>query len=106
MFSFSLTEAQTSLLARGIQICSSSQTLSKGGLHNSFISPPRVAAELRADTSKPLDKTYPSKPNITIQKTKAIKELKSDQSRIILTADKEVAMVVMDRQDYNTKAQG
>ena len=31
-------------------------------------------------------------------------ELKSDHSRIILTADKEVAMVVMDRQDYVNKA--
>ena len=34
-----------------------------------------------------------------------IKELKSDQSRIILTAEKGVAMVVMDRQDYIAKAQ-
>ena len=33
----------------------------------------------------------------------AIKELRSDQSRIILMVDKGIAMVVMDRQDYNTK---
>ena len=45
-------------------------------------------------------------PNITIQEAKAIKELKTDQSRIIFTADKGVAMVVMARQDYINKAQG
>ena len=63
-----------------------------------------MAAEFRADTSKHMDKT-PPRPNITIQGARAIKELKSDQSRIILTADKGIAMVVMDRWDYNTKAQ-
>ena len=69
------------------------------------LSPSTVAAEFRADTSKLLDKIHP-KPNIIIQETRAIKELKSDQSRIILTADKGVAMVVIGRQEYNTKAQG
>ena len=34
----------------------------------------------------------------------AIKKLKEDYSRVILTADKRVAMVVMDRQDYFNKA--
>ena len=34
----------------------------------------------------------------------ALRELKRDRDRIVLTADKGVAMVVMDRQDYITKA--
>ena len=34
----------------------------------------------------------------------AIMELKRDKSRIVLTADKGVAMVVMDRQDYINKS--
>ena len=63
-----------------------------------------MAAQLRADTSKLLDRTHIPRPNITIQEPKAIKELRTDQSRIILTADKGTAMVVMGRQDCNCKA--
>ena len=47
----------------------------------------------------------PSRHNISQEETKAIKELKSDSSRVILTVDKGVAMVVMDKQDYLNKAQ-
>ena len=36
---------------------------------------------------------------------KALTELKQDQSRVVLTADKGVAMVIMDQQDYINKAQ-
>ena len=48
---------------KGTQICSSSQTLTKRGLHSSSgrslpLSPSRVAAELRVDTSKLLDRTH------------------------------------------------
>ena len=32
-------------------------------------------------------------------------ELRKDQSRVILTADKGVALVIMDRNEYNNKAQ-
>ena len=52
---------------------------------------PKVAAELSSST-----KHKPPRPNITLQETRAIKELKTHQSRIIITADKGVAMVVMD----------
>ena len=65
--------------------------------------PLKVAAELRADTSKTSGQDTHPRPNITIQEARGIKELKSDQSRIILTVDK---WEVMDRQDYSTKAQG
>ena len=36
---------------------------------------------------------------------RAIKELKADPFQLVLTADKEMAMVVMDREDYADKAQ-
>ena len=46
-----------------------------------------------------------SKSNITKQEVQALAELKKDQSRAILTADKGVAIVVMDKKDYKRKAQ-
>ena len=36
--------------------------------------------------------------------SKALKELREDQFRVILTLDKRVAMVVLDEQDYINKA--
>ena len=45
------------------------------------------------------------KPNISKEEYQAIKELKNDNTRMVLTADKGVAMVVMDREDYNNKSE-
>ena len=36
---------------------------------------------------------------------KALTQLKHDTSRVVLTADKGVAMVIMDKEDYTNKAQ-
>ena len=44
------------------------------------------------------------KRNITKQEVQALVELKKDQSRVILTADKGVAIVIMDKEEYNEKA--
>ena len=46
----------------------------------------------------------PPKPNLTEAQNLALRELKRDRDRIVLTADKGVAMVIMDRQDYINKA--
>ena len=43
--------------------------------------------------------------NITKEEQKALKELKNDNTRIILTADKGVSMVVIDRDEYINKAE-
>ena len=108
---FPLMEAQSSLLARGPKSAVVPRHPPKGEYITSVeevclhLPPPRVASEIRPNTSKLLDKTIP-RPNITLQEARAIKELKNDQSRIILTADKGVTMVVMDRQDYITKTKG
>ena len=46
----------------------------------------------------------PPKPNLTKAQNLALRELKRDRDCIVLTADKGVAMVIMDRQDYINKA--
>ena len=47
----------------------------------------------------------PPKPSIPKEEAKAIKELKKDQERITLTADKGVSMVVMDKDEYIKKSE-
>ena len=46
----------------------------------------------------------PPKPNLTKAQNIALRELKGDRDHIVLTADKGVAMVIMDREDYINKA--
>ena len=60
------------------------------------------AEELRANINLVL--RSPPKPNLTKSQNLAIRELKRDKDCIVLTADKGVAMVIMDRQDYISKA--
>ena len=65
------------------------------------------AAEMRVEVKKTLKKTQctPRLPsNITRKEYQALKELK-DKSRIILTADKEVSLVIMDKVEYNKKTE-
>ena len=64
--------------------------------------------ELRVEVKKVLRRaqnTNKSPSNITKEEFNALKELKKDQDRIILTADKGVALVVMNRADYITKSE-
>ena len=62
------------------------------------------AEELRAEINRVLRSSHPPKPNLTKAQSKAIRELKRDRDHIVLTADKGLAMVIMDRQDYINKA--
>ena len=41
-----------------------------------------------------------------MEEMKALKELREDQERMVLMVDKEVAMVVVDRKDYQEKVEG
>ena len=43
--------------------------------------------------------------NITSDEFKALKELKEDRDRVILTADKGVTLVVMEKKDFIQKAE-
>ena len=56
------------------------------------------AEELRADIYRALGHSQPPKPNLSKEEWKALKQLKADKECIVLTADKGVALVVMDRQ--------
>ena len=62
------------------------------------------AEELRADVNRVLRSSHPPKPNLTKAQNLALREHKRDRDHIVLTADKGVAMVIMDRQDYINKA--
>ena len=62
------------------------------------------AEELRSDFYRALRHSHPPKPNLRKEEMKALKQIKTDKDHMALTADKEVAMVVMDRQEYIQKA--
>ena len=67
--------------------------------------PPGKLEELRGEIKAILKKKTNTKPNITKEEHWAIKELRNDNTRMVLTADKGVSMVVMDKEDYNTKSE-
>ena len=61
--------------------------------------------ELRAYVNSSLRRVKEPKANLTKQEKTGLSQLKKDKERVILTADKGVAIVIMDREDYNSKAQ-
>ena len=63
------------------------------------------AEELRAEVKNILKKAHPPKPNITKEEWKAIEKLRKDDTQIVLTADKGVALVVMKKEEYDKKAE-
>ena len=65
---------------------------------------PHNAEELRATMRGALRNSQEPTSNITKQEVQALDELKNDQSRVILTADKGIAIVIMDKEDYLKKA--
>ena len=60
--------------------------------------------ELRADINGLCRRAQAPKCNLTMEERKVLTELKRDKDRIVLTADKGVTMVVLDRQGYIEKA--
>ena len=66
---------------------------------------PGEADELRGEVKAILKKENPPRQNITKEKQKAIGELKRDNIRIVLTPDKGVLHVVMDKDYYVKKAE-
>ena len=64
---------------------------------------PNSAEEFRAEIRGALKHTTRS--NINREEVQALVELKRDSSKVILTDDKGVALVIMDKPHYNTKAQ-
>ena len=64
------------------------------------------AQELRAETNYMLRRAKPPRSNITQEEKKALKELRENQDRMVLTVDNGVAMVAMERKDYKDKVEG
>ena len=69
--------------------------------------PTQKADELRSDVSCLLRQHHTQHKNhcsLNPTQCRALTQLKQDTSRVVLTADKGVAMVIMDKQDYINKA--
>ena len=62
------------------------------------------AAELRGEINGILKKGKIPKPNLDKDERTALHQLRKDKDRVILMADKGVAMVVLDKEDYIKKA--
>ena len=75
--------------------------------------PTQEAEEFRSDVNRLLKQQQQQQQqqqqhkhcNLTTAQCRALTQFKKDSNRVVLTADKGVAMVVMDLQDYNNKAQ-
>ena len=61
------------------------------------------AEELWGEIKSILRNIQPPKPNISKEEARAFQELKRDKKKIILTTNKGVSMVVMEKEDYIKK---
>ena len=52
-----------------------------------------------------IEESPPPKPNITWEEQKAMEVLRKDTTRTVLIVDKRVALVVLDQEDYDKKAE-
>ena len=57
------------------------------------------AEELRGEVKTILRKMKPPKSNISLDEQKVMEELRKDNTRVILTADKGVSLVVMKKEE-------
>ena len=72
--------------------------------------PTQEAEEFRSDVNRLLKQQQQQQQhnkhcNLNPAQCRALTQLKQDNTRVVLTVDKGVAMVIMDQQDYNNKAQ-
>ena len=65
---------------------------------------PGKAEELRGEVKANIKKMQLPKLNLTKEEHKALEELKKDKTRMILTVDKGVSIVMLDREEYIKKA--
>ena len=63
------------------------------------------AEELRGEVKAILRKIHHPKSNISLEEQKAIHELRKDNTRVILTVDKVVSLVVMNKEEYIKKVE-
>ena len=108
--STSLTKAQEKILSRGpnFMIVPKSPPVGEyiASIENACLQLRQGEAEdLRGEIKTILKKIQPPKSNITREERRALEELRKDKSKIILTADNGVSLVVMDKEEYIRKAQ-
>ena len=104
-----LSEAQVSLLARGPNFAITPRSLPYGEyitvVEQACLNlEPHNAEELRAEIRGALRHAHNPRKTITKEEAQALAELRKDHTRVTLIADKGVALVVMDRADYNNKS--
>ena len=106
----SLTEGQESLLAKGPNFALAPYnipitdyiTAAESICHKLR---DHDAQEPRPDINSLLRRSQAPKPNLTKQERRGFAQLKKDKHRLVLTADKVVALVIMDRKDYIQKSE-
>ena len=105
-----LTQAQTSLLAHGTNYA----IIPRNPPKEEYIAAieqvchklkEREADELRVEVKNILKQAHTPRSNISKEEFQAIRELKEDDSRIILTADKGIVMVVLNKEEYIKKVE-
>ena len=105
-----LTEGQKSVLAKGPNFSTAPKYIPNVDYITAVESicsklKEEDAMELRSDVNSLPRKAQMPKPNLTKQERVGLAQLKKDKDRVILTADKGVAMVVMDKEEYVIKVQ-
>ena len=106
-----LTPAQKALLAKGPNFAISPNNIpNMDNITAIELMCPKLkeedASDLRANINALLRKGKAPKPNLNKQERIALTQLMKDKDRVILTADKGVAFVVLDKEDYINKAWG
>ena len=104
-----LTQEQESVLSHGPNFAVSPQKTLYGECITAIESACQcldgnTAEELDAEVCRVLRHPHDLKSNLSGEKMKAIKQLNADKDQMVFTADKSMALVVMDRKEYIRKA--
>ena len=107
--SIPLTKEQESLLAHGPNFANTPKKPPLGDYISNIEKvcqslDTNLAEELRSEVYRVLRKSHQLKPNLKKDEMIALKQLQTDKNCMVLTADKGVALVVIDRVDYIKKA--
>ena len=105
-----LTEAQISVLAKGPNFSKASNNIPNLDYITTVETMCGKLKEedtmaLRTDINALLRKAKIPEPNLTKEERIGLTQPKKDQDRVVFTADKGVALVVMDKQEYISKAE-
>ena len=108
MSSRQLTYIETDLLAKGLSISITSKTLPNKDIIAIIKDAVKDLEKEEVDTirvkvSLPLQNSKPPKNDLTRDERKALKELLSDTTIVILPADKGRSTVILNREDYLEK---